>query len=309
MAELNTARIREHLRRQGGDGPMGKLIIGFLVASAFLSVFTTFGIIVVLVRESIPFFSTIPLDEFLFGTKWFPLAAQPSFGVLPLVAGTAHIVIGSAFIGLPLGLGSAIYLSEYASPRMRSILKPFLELLAGIPTVVYGFFALTFVTPLLRNVFPSIQVFNSLSAAIVVGIMILPTVASLCEDALRAVPRQLRDGGYALGATKYEVTSSIVVPGALSGIMASFILAISRAIGETMAVTLAAGGTANLSFNMLDGVQTMTAFIVSVSLGDTPRGTIGYQTIFAVALLLFVITLGLNLLSNRILKRYRESYE
>jgi len=288
---------------------MGKLIIGFLVASAFLSVFTTFGIIVVLVRESIPFFSTIPLDEFLFGTKWFPLAAQPSFGVLPLVAGTAHIVIGSAFIGLPLGLGSAIYLSEYASPRMRSILKPFLELLAGIPTVVYGFFALTFVTPLLRNVFPSIQVFNSLSAAIVVGIMILPTVASLCEDALRAVPRQLRDGGYALGATKYEVTSSIVVPGALSGIMASFILAISRAIGETMAVTLAAGGTANLSFNMLDGVQTMTAFIVSVSLGDTPRGTIGYQTIFAVALLLFVITLGLNLLSNRILKRYRESYE
>ena len=284
-------------------------IRGFLFLCALLSVATTVGIITILARESALFFGEVSLVEFLFSTQWTPLLEPRHFGVLPLVSGTLLIVFFSGLVALPLGLGAAIFLSEYASSRLRTFLKPLLEILAGIPTVVYGYFALSFVTPALAKVFPSIGVFNALSASIVVGIMILPMVASLCDDALRAVPRSLREGGYALGATDLEVTTQVVVPGALSGILAAFILALSRAIGETMAVTLAAGATPNLTLNPFESIQTMTAYIVQVSLGDTPAGTVEYHTLFAVGALLFVITLGMNLLSQRVFARFREVYE
>jgi phosphate transport system permease protein len=284
-------------------------IRGILFVAALISIFTTAGIIAVLARETFLFFRAVPVLDFLFGTRWTPMFEPQSFGVLPLLSGTLLVVVGSAVVALPLGLGSAIFLSEFASPRLRSILKPVLEILAGIPTVVYGYFALTVITPLLQSVLPQTQVFNAASAAIVVGIMILPMVASLCDDALRAVPDSLRAGGYALGATKLEVTSQVVLRGAMSGVLASFILAFSRAIGETMAVTLAAGATPNLTLNPLESIQTMTAYIVQVSLGDTPAGTLSYHTLFAVGALLFAITLLMNLLAQRILARFREVYE
>lgn len=276
-----------------------------LFACAAVSVLTTIGIILVLAKESLPFFRHVPLTDFLGGTRWTPLLEPRSFGVLPLVAGTLLVVVGSAVVALPTGLLTAIYLSEYASTRFRSIVKPVLEVLAGIPTVVYGYFALTTVTPMLQKVLPSTQIFNAASGAIVVGIMILPMVASLCEDALSAVPQSLRQGAYALGATPSEVATSIVVPSALSGIIASFVLALSRAVGETMAVSLAAGATPKLTANPLESIQTMTAYIVQVSQGDTPAGTIEYRTIFAVGALLFVFTLGMNVLAHRILRRFQ----
>ena len=229
--------------------------------------------------------------------------------MLPLVAGTVLIVVGASLIAIPVGLATAIYLAEYASAPVRRVLKPALEVLAGIPTVVYGYFALTFVTPLIASVFPRTQIFNAASASIVVGIMVLPMTASLCDDALRAVPESLRQGAFALGATQFEVTLRVVLPAALSGVMASFVLAASRAIGETMAVTLAAGATPKMTLDPLQSIQTMTAYIVQVSLGDTPVGTVEYQTIFAVASLLFVITLGMNIIAHRVLARFREVYE
>ncbi|MBN2171775.1 MAG: phosphate ABC transporter permease subunit PstC [Candidatus Krumholzibacteriota bacterium] len=292
-------------KRRLGEGGIKTI----LFVCALLSIFTTAGIILVLARESWTFFREIPLPDFLFGTRWTPLLVPRSYGVLPLLGGTAMIVVGSALIAIPVGLASAIYLSEYASERVRGVLKPVLEILAGVPTVVYGYFALTSVTPLLRAVIPATNIFNAASAAIVVGIMILPTVASLCDDALRAVPRSLREAGFALGATRHEVATQVVVPGALSGIVASFILAASRAFGETMAVTLAAGATPRLTLNPLESIQTITAYIVQVSLGDTPAGGVEYKTIFAVGALLFVITLGMNIVANRVLRRYREVYE
>lgn len=280
-----------------------------LFLCALVSVATTFGIIAVLVVEAFAFFSHVPPGEFLFGTRWAPLLEPRSFGVLPLVCGTLLIVVGAGIIAIPLGLLTAIYLSEYATPRIRNFLKPILEILAGIPTVVYGYFALTFVTPILQAVFPSTQVFNAASGAIVVGIMILPMVASLCEDALRTVPNAMRQAAFALGATRFEVSTQVVLPGALSGVLASFVLALSRAIGETMAVTLASGATPRLTLNPLESIQTMTAYIVQVSLGDTPNGTVEYQTIFAVGILLFLITLAMNILGQWILRRYQEVYE
>jgi phosphate transport system permease protein len=285
------------------------LIQGGLGLCAFISIFTTATIIFILSKESYNFFQTIVPTDFLFGTSWVPMFEPSSFGVLPLLWGTMVVTIGAAFICIPIGLASAIYLSEYATPKRRAIIKPVLELLAGIPTVVYGYFALTFVTPALQFVFPDIQVFNALSGAIVVGIMVLPMVATLSDNALKAVPDSLREGAYALGATSYEVTTQVVVPAGLSGVIASFLLAISRAIGETMAVTLAAGATPNLSLTFLESIQTMTAYIVQVSMGDTPAGGVAYQTMFAVAGLLFVITLALNIVSTFILKRYREVYQ
>ena len=269
---------------------------------AAVSTLTTAAVIGVLGFETWGFLQEVPLTDFLFGTSWTPLLQPKSYGLLPLLAGTTMIVIGSALVAVPIGLASAIYLSEYASDRARNILKPVLEVLAGVPTVVYGFFALTFVTPLLKTV-------NAASAAIVVGIMVLPMVASLCDDAFRAVPSSLREGAYSLGATSFEVTSRVVVPAGLSGVFAAFVLAISRAIGETMAVTLAAGATPILTLNPLESIQTMTAYIVQVSLGDTPQGTLTYQTLFAVASVLFLITLALNLIANFIMKRYQEVYE
>ena len=286
-----------------------RVIKSILALSAFISIVTTLAIIGVLGRESFTFFLTVPVTDFLFGTHWEPLLEPKSFGILPLMAGTLLIVIGSSMIALPVGLLTAIYLSEYASNRTREIIKPILEILAGIPTVVYGYFALTFITPVIRIVLPQTQIFNGLSASIVVGIMILPMVASLCDDAIRSVPVTLRQGGYALGATPYELTKSVTVPAAFSGIIASFVLAISRAFGETMAVTLAAGATPNLTLNPLESIQTMTAYIVQVSLGDTPAGGIEYLTIFAVGGLLFIITLIMNIAANWIKNRYREVYE
>jgi phosphate transport system permease protein len=285
------------------------VIRAVLFGCGLISVLTTAGIVVVLVWESVGFFREVTLWEFLTGTKWTPLFKPQHFGVLPLVSGSLLVAFGSSLIALPIGLASAIYLAEYAPRRARKILKPTLEVLAGIPTVVYGYFALTFITPLIRRVFPGTSVFNAASAAVVVGVMIIPMVASLSEDALRAVPRSLREASYGLGATKFETVTRVVVPAALSGIMASFILAVSRAIGETMAVTLAAGATPKLTANPLESIQTMTAYIVQVSLGDTPFGTIEYKTIFAVGLLLFTITLGINVLSRAVLRRFREVYE
>ena len=301
----NVLRRRDGARREFVEN----LIRAVLFASASISILTTVGIVFVLLREAFGFFQEVSVFDFLFGTKWTPLFEPRNFGVLPLLSGTMMIVVGSAVIAIPLGLASAIYLSEYASLRARSVLKPVLEILAGIPTVVYGFFAITFVTPLLKTILPETNVFNAASASIVVGIMILPMIASLCDDALRAVPDELRQGGYAVGATSTEVTLRIVVPGALSGVLASFVLALSRAIGETMAVTLAAGATPKLTLDYLESIATMTAYIVQVSLGDTPTGTIEYKTIFAVGTLLFVITLAMNLLAHRIMQRFREVYE
>ncbi|MBI1956464.1 MAG: phosphate ABC transporter permease subunit PstC [Acidobacteria bacterium] len=286
-----------------------EIIRTVLFLCALLSVVTTAGIIWVLASETWRFFQQVSIFSFLLGTRWAPLLEPRSFGVLPLVCGTGLIVIGAAIISIPLGLGSGIYLSEYASERLCAILKPILEILAGVPTVVYGYFALMFVTPLLMRVFPSTQIFNAASASIVVGIMVLPMIASLCDDAFRAVPQSLRDAGYSLGATKFEVSTQVVLPGALSGVLASFVLAISRAIGETMAVALAAGATPRLTANPLQSIQTMTAYIVQVSLGDTPAGSMGYLTIFAVGMMLFLITLGMNLLGHRILRRFHEVYE
>ena len=276
---------------------------------SYLSILTTILIIYILVSESYNFFKIVSFSEFLFGTRWEPLLEPKSFGVLPLLFGTLMIVVGSAFICIPLGLIIAIYLSQYATKKARSIIKPILEILAGIPTVVYGYFALTFITPILRTILPETEIFNAASGAIVVGIMILPMVASLCDDALQSVPKSLKEGGYALGTTSYEVIRGILIPSAFSGIVASFVLALSRAFGETMAVTLAAGATPQFTLNPLESIQTMTSYIVQVSLGDTPAGGIEYQTIFAVAALLFLVTLFMNLISNHIMNKYREVYE
>jgi len=288
-----------------GEGLLEKLFF----FCALLSVLTTVSVIGILAFETYNFFQKVPMLDFLTGTRWTPLLEPKHYGILPLISGTVLIVLGAALVALPVGVASAVYLSEYASERARNIIKPVLEILAGIPTVVYGFFALTFVTPLLSTIFPSISVFNAASGSIVVGIMVLPMVASLCDDALRSVPDALRQGAYSLGATSFEVSTRIVIPAGLSGIFASFVLAISRAIGETMAVTLAAGATPNLTMNPLESIQTMTAYIVQVSLGDTPSGTITYETLFAVAAVLFASTFVLNLGGTWVMRRYQEVYE
>ena len=280
-----------------------------LLACGIVSILTTLGIVAVLVTESSGFFARVSPLEFLTGTEWTPQFAEKSFGVLPLVNGTLLVAAGSSLIALPVGLATAIYLSEYARDRTRKIVKPILEILAGIPTIVYGYFALTFITPILQDLHPETGFFNAASACIVVGIMIVPMVSSLSEDALSAVPRSLREAAYGMGATKFEVSTRVVVPAGLSGVLASFILAISRAIGETMAVVLAAGMTPKMTLNVFESIQTMTAYIVQVSQGETPHGTLEYQTIFAVGLLLFLITLAMNILSNAVMRRYREAYE
>ena len=309
--DKGTAPAGRGIRRSGLSGAAlrERLVRMICFAAASVSVVTTFGIIFILAGESFQFFQKVSPWEFFTGTEWAPLFRPQKFGILPLAMGTFLVTFWAGLFALPIGLLAAIYLSEYASPRARGILKPALEVLAGIPTVVYGFFGLFFVTPLLRQFFPSVQVFNAASGAIVVGIMILPLVSSLCEDALTAVPRSLREGAYALGATKMEATTRIVVPAALSGISAAYILAISRAVGETMAVTLAAGATPKMTLNPAESIQTMTSYIVQVSLGDTPFGTTAYQTIFAVGMTLFIITLVLNMLALRLVKRFRYIYE
>jgi phosphate transport system permease protein len=294
-------RWRKHLPER-----IIKIILLFCSAA---TIFTTIGIVSILVFEAALFFQEVSIVEFLTGTRWTPLFASQHFGIWPLVTGTMLTSVGAMFIALPLGLLSAIYLSEYAPYWIRKLLKPVLEILAGIPTVVYGYFALLFVTPLLRQISADIAVFNAASAAIVMGIMILPMVSSLSEDAMQSVPRSLREGAYALGATRLEVATRVVVPAALSGIVAAFILAMSRAIGETMIVTIAAGQNPSFTLNPFVPIETMTAYIVQVSLGDSPTGTLEFKTIFAVGLSLFIITLGMNLLSQVIVRKFREVYE
>ena len=286
-----------------------RAIAAVLFLSTLLSVLITVGIVAVLLLEAITFFADVSIFEFLTGTRWTPLFSSKQFGVLALVAGTTLTAIMAMVVALPLGLLSAIYLSEYAPNSVRKIVKPILEVLAGIPTVVYGYFALLFVTPILRSISGDISVFNAMSASIVMGIMILPMVSSLSEDAMRSVPRNLREGAYALGSTKLEVSTLVVVPAALSGIVSAFILAVSRAIGETMIVTIAAGQNPTFTLNPFVPIETMTAYIVQVSQGDAPAGSIEFKTIFAVALLLFTITLLMNLLSQFVVSRFREEYE
>jgi len=279
-----------------------------LFVCALVSVGTTAGIIVILAVETWEFFRTVSPLEFLTGTEWTPLFAAPRFGVLPLVAGTTLVSGIAMLVALPAGLLSAIYLSEYASPGLRRIVKPTLEILAGVPTVVYGYFALLFVTPLLQRLLPGLSGFNALSPGIVMGIMILPLVCSLSEDAMQGVPRGLREGSYALGATKMQTSLRVVVPAAFSGITAAFILAVSRAVGETMIVAIAAGQQPRLTLDPTVPIETMTAYIVQVSLGDTPQGTLEYRTIFAVGMMLFLGTFVLNLASAWLRERYREEY-
>jgi phosphate transport system permease protein len=278
----------------------------FLCAAA--SVLVTAGIIGVLLFETIAFFREVSIIDFFTDTEWTPLFADKHFGILPLVSGTVVVSVIAMVVALPAGLLSAIYLSEYAHPQVRRITKPILELLAGIPTVVYGYFALLFVTPLLQRLIPTLAGFNALGPGIVMGIMILPLVSSLSEDALHAVPNGLREGAYALGATRMQAALRVVVPAALSGISAAFILAVSRAIGETMIVAVAAGLQPRLTLSPFVPIETMTAYIVQVSQGDAPAGTLEYRTIFAVGMVLFVMTFGLNLISNWVRRRYREEY-
>ena len=299
-------RYRQNFRSNIG----GHLIGAVLLLCASVTVVTTVGIVAILLFEGLSFFKEVSAFEFFTGTKWTPLFTSKGFGVLPLVSGTLLIGIGAALVALPLGTLTAIFLSEYASPRVRSILKPSVEVLSGIPTVVYGYFALTFISPFIKGyIWPDAGPYMAISAIIVVGIMIVPIIASISDDALRAVPKELREAAYGVGANRLEVTTRVAFPAALSGIVASYILAISRAIGETMAVTIAAGARPNLTANPFEAVQTMTAYIVSVSLGDTPHGTIEFKTIFAVGLTLFFMTLIMNLISARITRRYREVYD
>lgn len=285
-----------------------KLIPKALLLIATISILTTLGIIITLLTETIEFFKDVPFIEFFTGTILKPLGQNAQFGVLPLLAGTFMSSAIAMIVAIPIGLMTAIYLSEYASDRVRRVLKPMLEILAGIPTIVYGFFALTFVTPLLRSFIPSLEPTNILSPGIVMGIMIIPMVASLSEDAMSSVPNPMREGALALGATKLEVTWRVVVPAAISGIVASFVLGISRAIGETMIVTIASGSSKNFGFDVTQSMQTMTAYIVEVTGGDAPAGSTLYYSLYAVAMTLFVFTLIMNLIARYISRKFREEY-
>ncbi|ASC74236.1 phosphate transporter permease subunit PtsC [Halomicronema hongdechloris C2206] len=286
-----------------------QIVIFITGACATVSILTTFGIVATLIFETFEFFQEVSIVDFLTDTRWTPLFSSKQFGIFVLISATLLTSTIAILVALPLGLLAAIALSEYAKPNVRKVIKPILEVLAGIPSIVFGYFALLTVTPFLQNFVPGLQGFNALSAGLVLGIAILPLVASLSEDAIYSVPRSLRDGAYALGATKRETIISVVLPAALSGIVASIILAISRAIGETMIVTLAAGQNPTLGFNPLVPTMTMTAYMVQVSLGDTPVGSIAYKTLFAVGMSLFLITLVLNLISFWVVRRFREQYE
>ncbi len=284
------------------------IIVKILYVFASISILTTIAIVVTLLEETIVFFREVSIIEFFTSTKWTPTLRPQNFGVLPLLTGTMMIAVGSCIVALPMGLGSAIYLSEYAPKNVRKTVKPILEILAGIPSIVYGFFALTFITPLLKTILPETQVFNAASASIAMGIMIIPMVASLSEDAMMAVPDSIRQAAYALGSTRQEVALKIVVPATLSSIGAAFVLAFSRAIGETMIVAIAAGQSPVFTLNPLDSIQTMTGFMVNISLGDIQQGTIEYKTVFAVAALLFAITFVMNMTAKAIVNRYKEEY-
>jgi phosphate transport system permease protein len=297
-------RLRASRRRYGED--LVRVLLGLC---ALISVATTVGIVLALFLPAFEFFQDVSLVDFLTGTEWAPLFEPALFGVVPLIVGTLSVTFWACLLAIPLGLGAAIYLSEYATARTRKVLKPLLEILAGVPTIVYGYFALTFFTPLLRDVGINVEIFNALSGGLIMGVMILPTVASLSEDAMSAVPRDLRDGAFALGSTRLQVSTRIVVPAAISGIIASFVLGISRAVGETMIALVAVGQVANLTFDPRLAVETMAAFIAATGAGDVPTGSVEYKTIFAVGATLFTMTLILNVISIWLVKRFREEYE
>ncbi|NSL50328.1 phosphate ABC transporter permease subunit PstC [Calidifontibacillus erzurumensis] len=303
---LNVRELIENNKSKRNQEKFETLIPIVLFFIASISILTTIGIVFTLIVEAVLFFKQVSMIEFFTSTKLEPLAKEPSFGILPLINGTIMTTAIAMVVALPIGLSTAIFLSEYASDKVRRWLKPFIEVLAGIPTIVYGFFAFTFVTPLLRQIIPALEPVNALSPGIVMGIMIIPLVASLSEDALSAVPNSMREGALALGATKFEVTMKVVIPQALSGIIASFVLAISRAIGETMIVAIASGSNKNFTFDITGPMQTMTAYIVEFTSGDAASGTVGYYSLYAVGITLFLFTLVMNAVAQYISRKFRE---
>ena len=302
------ARLAELAKIKAARKRKDKLIEMVLLLAACVSVFTTMAIVYILLRESLVFFSNVPLWTFLTDSQWTPLFDDAHFGIAVLLSGTLSSSLVALVIAIPLGTVIAIYLSEFAGHRIREVLKPVLELLSGVPTIIYGFFALLVVTPLIQKIYPGLPTFNVLSAGIVMGIMIIPYVSSLSEDAMRAVPMSLREGAYAMGSTRFQTATRVVVPAALSGIASAYILGISRAVGETMILAVAAGMQPNLTLNPLEPAATITSFIVQVALGDLPHGSVGYQTIFAAGLTLMVLTLSFNLLGYWLRRKYREAY-
>lgn len=312
MTELPVATLpaitSHRLKRRASRNVRERLIEGLLFLAALISVFTTVAIVYILVKESVVFFEQVPLFDFLTDSQWTPLFDDAHFGIMVLLSGTITSTLVALAVAIPLGTTIAIYLSEFAHFRVREIAKPFLELLGGVPTIVYGYFALTIVTPLLQVIYPELPGFNLLSAGLVMGIMIIPYVSSLSEDAMRAVPMSLREGSYAMGATRLQTALRVVMPAATSGIASAYILGISRAVGETMIVAIAAGMQPSLTFNPLEPAATITAYIVQVALGDLPHGSIGYQTIFVAGLTLMLMTLTLNIIGHILRKRFREAY-
>ncbi len=302
------ARLAEMARLKSSRKRREKAIELVLLMAASVSVVTTAGIVYILLKESIAFFGVVSLWDFLTDTQWTPLFSDAHFGIMVLLSGTITSSAVALMVAIPLGTIIAIYLSEFAGHRSREILKPLLELLSGVPTIIYGYFALLFVTPILQKIFPGLPGFNVLSAGLVMGIMIIPYVSSLSEDAMRAVPMSLREGSYAMGATRFQTAVNVVVPAALSGIASAYILGISRAVGETMILAVAAGMQPNLTFNPVEPAATITSYIVQVALGDLPHGSVGYQTIFAAGLMLMLLTLGFNMLGYWVRRKYREAY-
>ena len=308
VSATGAAKLAEYARAKARRKRRERAIEAVLLAAACVSVLTTLGIVYILVRESLSFFSHVPLWSFLTDTQWTPLFDDAHFGIMVLMSGTLTSSAVALVIAIPLGTVIAIYLSEFAGHKTRETLKPLLELLSGVPTIIYGYFALLFITPLIQKFYPELPGFNVLSAGIVMGIMIIPYVSSLSEDAMRAVPMSLREGSYAMGATRYQTAVKVVVPAAMSGIASAYILGISRAVGETMILAVAAGMQPTLSFNPLEPAATITSYIVQVALGDLPHGSIGYQTIFAAGLSLMLLTLTFNLIGHWMRRKFREAY-
>ncbi len=299
-----SARLARNIRRN-----IKERVIEFILMLAALSaVATTFAIVAILLTESLGFFKTVSIVDFFTDTEWTPLFEDAHYGIMPLISGTLTTSFIALLVAIPIGTIAAIYLSEFASHKTREIVKPILELLVGVPTVVFGYFALFFVTPLLQKVFPDLPGFNMLGPGLVMGVMIVPYISSVAEDAMRAVPMSMREGSYAMGATRFQTAIRVVTPAAISGIVAAYILGISRAVGETMVVAVAAGQQPNLTFNPMESAATITAYIVQVAMGDLPHGSIGYQSIFAAGLVLIVMTLGFNILGHIVRKKFRETY-
>ena len=299
-----SARLARNIRRNIKE----RMIEFILMLAALSAVATTFAIVAILLTESLGFFKTVSFIDFITDTQWTPLFEDAHYGIAPLVAGTLTTSLIALLVAIPIGTIAAIYLSEFATHKTREIVKPILELLVGVPTVVFGYFALFFVTPLLQKVFPDLPGFNMLGPGLVMGVMIVPYISSVAEDAMRAVPMSMREGSYAMGATRFQTAIRVVTPAAISGIVAAYILGISRAVGETMVVAVAAGQQPNLTFNPMESAATITAYIVQVAMGDLPHGSIGYQSIFAAGLVLIVMTLGFNILGHMVRKKFRETY-